>query len=66
MTRTIVDIIFAVAILIGISYRFFFTHDMTVGEFYIALILNFVGARYLLMSDLDLALFEVAETNNNE
>ena len=66
MVRTIVDIIFAIAILIGISYRFFFTHDMTMGEFYIALILNFVGARYLLMSDLDLALFEVAETNNNE
>ena len=66
MTRTIFDITFAVAILIGISYRYFFTHDMTVGEFYIALILNFVGMRYLLMSDLDLALFEVAETETNE
>lgn len=60
MARTIVDIVFSVAILIGICIGYFYTGKMTIGEFYIALIVNYVGARYLLMSDLDFAIYVTA------
>lgn len=66
MARTIVDIVFSVAVLIGISIGYFYTGDITPGEFYIALIVNYVGARYLLMSDLDFAIYVAALESEDE
>ena len=58
MARAIIDIVFSVVILIAICIRYFYTGEMTVGEFYIALMLNYFGARYLLMSNIDYAFYE--------
>lgn len=66
MARTIVDIVFSVAVLIGICICYFYTGDITPGEFYIALIANYVGARYLLMSDLDFAIYVAALESEDE
>ena len=66
MGRTIIDIIFSVAVLIGICIRYFYTCDMTLGEFYIVLIANYVGTRYLLMSDLDFAIYTAALESEDE
>lgn len=66
MARTIVDIVFSVAILIGIIIGYFYTGEITIGEFYIALIANYVGARYLLMSDLDFAIYTAALESEDE
>ncbi len=66
MARTIVDIAFSVAILIGICIGYFYTGEITIGEFYIALVVNYVGARYLLMSDLDFAIYVAALESEDE
>lgn len=68
MARIVLDILFAVAILIGIVYHFLVVQDMTIGEFYIALMLNYFGARYLLMSNIDYAFYEatVESEDKNE
>lgn len=58
MARIVLDILFAAAVLIGTVYHFLVAKDMTVGEFYIALMLNYFGARYLLMSNIDYAFYE--------
>ena len=58
MARVVLDILFAAAVLIGTTYHFLVVKDMTVGEFYIALMLNYFGARYLLMSNIDYAFYE--------
>ena len=68
MVRTIIDILFTTVVLIGTVYHFFFVKDMTIGEFYIALMLNYFGARYLLMSNIDYAFYEatVESEDRNE
>ena len=58
MARIVIDVLFAVAVLIGIIYHFLVVGDMTIGEFYIALMLNYFGTRYLLMSNIDYAFYE--------
>ena len=66
MARTIVDIVFSIAILIGIIIGYFYTDEITKGEFYIALIANYVGTRYLLMSDLDFAIYTATLESEDE
>ena len=52
MKRIITDIIFGVLITIGLVVGLV-TNKITNGEFYIAIILDYVGMRYLLMSNLE-------------
>lgn len=56
--RVICDVAFSVMVLIVICYSFI-TEQLTMGEFLIALMVNYVGMRYLLMADLDLYLTEL-------
>ena len=56
--RTICDVAFSVMVLIVITFNFATDH-LTIGEFLIAIMVNYVGTRYLLMSDLDLRLTEL-------
>ena len=56
--RTICDVAFSVMVLIVITFNFI-TDQLTIGEFLIAIMVNYVGTRYLLMSDLDLRLTEL-------
>ena len=56
--RTICDVAFSVMVLIVITFSFA-TDRLTIGEFLIAIMVNYVGTRYLLMSDLDLRLTEL-------
>ena len=56
--RTICDVVFSVMVLIVITFNFA-TDRLTIGEFLIAIMVNYVGTRYLLMSDLDLRLTEL-------
>ena len=56
--RTICDVVFSVMVLIVITVNFM-TDRLTMGEFLIAIMVNYVGTRYLLMSDLDLRLTEL-------
>lgn len=56
--RTICDVAFSVMVLIVITVNFVMNH-LTMGEFLIAIMVNYVGTRYLLMSDLDLRLTEI-------
>jgi len=56
--RTICDVAFSVMVLIVITFNFV-TDRLTMGEFLIAIMVNYVGTRYLLMSDLDLRLTEL-------
>lgn len=56
--RTICDVVFSVAALIVIAYGFI-TEQLTMGEFLIAIMINYVGMRYLIMSDIDLRLTEL-------
>lgn len=56
--RTICDVVFSVMVLIVITVNFI-TDQLTIGEFLIAIMVNYVGTRYLLMSDLDLRLTEL-------
>ena len=46
-----IDLLFSMGILIGIILHYFVEKDMTIAEFYIALMLNYFGSRYLLMSN---------------
>ena len=57
--RTICDVAFSVVVLIVTAHEFFITRELTMGEFLIAIMVNYVGTRYLLMSDLDLRLTEL-------
>ena len=56
--RTICDVVFSIAALIVIAYGFI-TEQLTMGEFLIAIMINYVGMRYLIMSDIDLRLTEL-------
>ena len=56
--RTICDVAFSVMVLIVITVNFVMDR-LTMGEFLIAIMVNYVGTRYLLMSDLDLRLTEI-------
>ena len=56
--RTICDVVFSVMVLIVITVNFMMDR-LTMGEFLIAIMVNYVGTRYLLMSDLDLRLTEL-------
>ena len=56
--RTICDVGFSVMVLIIITVSFVMDR-LTIGEFLIAIMVNYVGTRYLLMSDLDLRLTEL-------
>ena len=56
--RTICDVAFSVMVLIVITVNFVMDR-LTIGEFLIAIMVNYVGTRYLLMSDLDLRLTEI-------
>lgn len=66
MARTIVDVVFSVAILIGICLHYFYIGDISIGTFYLVLIANYIGARYLLMSDLDFAIYVAALESEDE
>ena len=57
--RTLCDVAFSAVVLIVIAYGFFITRQLTMGEFLIAIMVNYVGTRYLLMADLDLRLTEL-------
>ena len=57
--RVICDIAFLTVALVVIVYGFFISKQLTMGEFLIAIMINYVGARYLLMTDLDLRLTEL-------
>lgn len=60
MTRVIVDLVFMLVILTWIIYGYLFAGELTTGEFFVALMVNYVGTRYLLFSNLQYALL-VAE-----
>ena len=45
--------------LIVVAYGYLVAKQLTMGEFLIAIMVNYVGTRYLLMSDLDLRLTEL-------
>ena len=66
MVRAIIDILFSIAVLIGLILHYFYTEDITVGEFYIGLMINYVGTRYLLMSNLDYAVYDAALGSEDE
>ena len=57
--RTICDVAFSTVVLIVIAYEYLISKQLTMGEFLIAIMVNYVGTRYLLMSDLDLRLTEL-------
>jgi hypothetical protein len=57
--RTICDVAFSTVVLIVIAYGYLILKQLTMGEFLIAIMINYVGARYLLMADLDLRLTEL-------
>lgn len=57
--RTICDVAFSTVVLIAIAYGYLVSKQLTMGEFLIAMMVNYVGTRYLLMSDLDLRLTEL-------
>ena len=56
--RTICDVAFSIAVMIAIAFSFA-TNRLSLGEFLIAIMINYVGTRYLLMSDIDLRLTEL-------
>ena len=57
--RTLCDVAFSAVVLIVVVYGYFITRQLTMGEFLIAIMVNYVGTRYLLMADLDLRLTEL-------
>ena len=57
--RTVCDVAFSTVVLIVIVYGYLISKQLTMGEFLIAIMINYVGTRYLLMSDLDLRLTEL-------
>lgn len=57
--RTLCDVVFSAVVLIVVAYGYFITRQLTMGEFLIAIMVNYVGTRYLLMADLDLRLTEL-------
>ena len=57
--RTLCDVAFSAVVLIVVAYGYFITRQLTMGEFLIAIMVNYVGTRYLLMTDLDLRLTEL-------
>ncbi len=57
--RTLCDVAFSAVVLIVIAYGYFIARQLTMGEFLIAIMVNYVGTRYLLMADLDLRLTEL-------
>ena len=66
MGRVIIDILFSIVVLIGLILHYFYTEDITVGEFYIGLMVNYVGTRYLLMSNLDYAVYDATLRSADE
>lgn len=66
MGRVIIDILFSIVVLIGLILHYFYTEDITVGEFYIGLMVNYVGTRYLLMSNLDYAVYDATLRSEDE
>ena len=56
--RIICDVAFSIMALIVIAYNFAIG-QLTIGEFLIAIMINYIGMRYLLMSDIDLRLTEL-------
>ena len=56
--RIICDVAFSVAARIVIAFSFA-ADRLSLGEFLIAIMINYVGMRYLIMSDIDLRLTEL-------
>ena len=56
--KVICDVAFFFFLLIVIAFSFVF-NKLTLGEFLIAIMINYVGMRYLIMSDIDLWLTEL-------
>ena len=56
--RIICDVMFSTAALIVIAFSFA-ADRLSLGEFLIAIMVNYVGMRYLIMSDIDLRLTEL-------
>ena len=65
MSRVIVDLVFMLVVLTWLIYGFLFLQEITLGEFFIGLMINYIGARFLLWSDLQFMLMsvEVEETD---
>lgn len=57
--RVLCDTAFSTIVLITIAYEYFISKQLTMSEFLIAAMINYIGTRYLLMSDLDLRLTEL-------
>lgn len=66
MGKTIIDILFSVLVLVAIILHYFIAEDISTWEFYMALMLNYFGSRYLLMSNLDYAIYEAALETDDE
>ena len=49
--KAICDVAFSTVALIVIACGYFIMKQLTMGEFLIAIMVNYVGTRYLLMSD---------------
>ena len=56
--KIICDVAFSIMALIVIAFSFVL-NKLTLGEFLIAIMINYVGMRYLIMSDIDLWLTEL-------
>lgn len=56
--KVICDVAFSIMALIVIAFSFVL-NKLTLGEFLIAIMINYVGMRYLIMSDIDLWLTEL-------
>ena len=66
MTRVVIDLVFMLVILTWIVYSYIFAGKLSTGEFFIALMINYVGTRYLLFSNLEYALLVADYEANNE
>ena len=66
LTRLVVDLVFVCVILVWIVYNYFSLHSMTSWEFITALMLNYFGARFLIYTDVQLALIQVDMEQTDE
>lgn len=57
--KYIIDSIFSIMFIVGVTHNYLYTGEITTGEFYICLILGYVGARYVLFNDLQRDLLEM-------
>ena len=66
MSKVIIDIVFMLVVLTWITYGFIFLQALTLGEFLIALMINYAGTRLLLWTDLQYALLVAEYSEDND